>query len=130
MVSCPSGGGTEKPVDDRTEESMSATAGPATVESIDPANGEVVDSFEIFTDEQIDAALELSHGAFGEGRRTPWARRAELMNGVARELRAAGEEIAETVSREMGKPITEGQAEVEKCAWAAEYYAEHGGGFR
>ena len=108
---------------------MSATAGPATVESIDPANGEVVDSFEIFTDEQIDAALELSHGAFGEWRRTPWARRAELMNGVARELRAAGEEIAETVSREMGKPITEAQAEVEKCAWAAEYYAEHGEGF-
>src|SRR5882724_3036176 len=108
---------------------MSATAGPATVESIDPANGEVLDTFEIFTDAQIDAALELSHGAFGEWRRTPWARRAELMNGVARELRAAGDEIAETVSREMGKPITEAKAEVEKCAWAAEHYAEHGEGF-
>jgi succinate-semialdehyde dehydrogenase / glutarate-semialdehyde dehydrogenase len=108
---------------------MSATAGPATVESIDPANGEVVDTFEIFSDEQIDAALDLSHTAFGEWRRTPWARRAELMNGVARELRAATDELAETVSREMGKPITEAKAEVEKCAWAAEHYAEHGGDF-
>ena len=108
---------------------MSATAGPATVESIDPANGEVVDTFEVFSDDQIDAALDLSHTAFGGWRRTPWARRAELMNGVARELRAAGDEIAETVTREMGKPITEAKAEVEKCAWAAEYYAGHGEGF-
>jgi acyl-CoA reductase-like NAD-dependent aldehyde dehydrogenase len=108
---------------------MSATAGPATVESIDPANGEVVDTFEVFSDEQIDAALDLARGAFEDWRRTPWARRAELMNGVARELRAAADEIAHTVTREMGKPITEALAEVEKCAWAAEHYAEHGDGF-
>jgi acyl-CoA reductase-like NAD-dependent aldehyde dehydrogenase len=108
---------------------MSATAGPATVESIDPATGEVVDTFEVFSAEQIDAALDLSHTAFGDWRRTPWTRRAELMNGVARELRAAGDEIAETVTREMGKPIAEAKAEVEKCAWAAEHYAEHGEGF-
>jgi acyl-CoA reductase-like NAD-dependent aldehyde dehydrogenase len=108
---------------------MSATAGPAVVESIDPASGEVVDTFQVFSDEQIEAALDLSHSAFDRWRRTPWERRAELMNGVARELRAAADEIAHTVSREMGKPITEALAEVEKCAWAAEYYAAHGGGF-
>jgi len=105
---------------------MSATAGPATVESIDPANGEVVGTYEIFSEQQVDAALDLTHGAFGAWRRAPWTGRAALMNGVARELRAAAEELAETVSREMGKPITEAHAEVEKCARAAEYYAEHG----
>ncbi|MBS1675862.1 MAG: aldehyde dehydrogenase family protein [Actinobacteria bacterium] len=108
---------------------MSATAGPATVESIDPADGTVIETYEIFTDAQIDAALDLAHRAFGEWRRTPWARRGELMNGVARELRAASEELAETVSREMGKPITEARAEVEKCAWACEHYASHGEAF-
>lgn len=106
---------------------MSATA--ATVESIDPANGEVVGTYEVFSDAQIDGALDLSHGAFGNWRRAPWGQRADLMNGVARELRAMGEEIAQTVSREMGKPITEAKAEVEKCAWAAEYYAGHGAGY-
>lgn len=105
---------------------MSATAGPATVESIDPASGEVVATYEVFSEGQIDAALDLAHGAFGEWRRAPWARRAELMDGVARELRAMGAELAETVSREMGKPITEAKAEVEKCAWACEHYAGHG----
>ncbi|HVX32002.1 MAG TPA: aldehyde dehydrogenase family protein [Solirubrobacterales bacterium] len=108
---------------------MSATAGPATIESIDPANGEVVETYEIFGEGEIDAALDLAHKAFGDWRRAEWSKRAELMNGVARELRAMKDELARTVSREMGKPIVEAEAEVEKCAWAAEYYAEHGEGF-
>ncbi|MBS1889485.1 MAG: aldehyde dehydrogenase family protein [Actinobacteria bacterium] len=105
---------------------MSATAGPATVESIDPANGEVVETYEIFSDAQVEAALDLAHVAFEGWRRAPWARRADLMNGVARELRAASEELTHTVSREMGKPLTEARAEVEKCATTCEYYAAHG----
>src|SRR6201996_2024843 len=105
---------------------MSATAGPATVESIDPANGEVVETYEVFAEGQIDAALDLSHAAFRTYSRSPWSERAELMNGVAREMRAMSDEFARTVSREMGKPISEAEAEVEKCAWAAEHYAEQG----
>jgi acyl-CoA reductase-like NAD-dependent aldehyde dehydrogenase len=108
---------------------MATAANPTVVESIDPADGEVVDTFEIFSPTQIDAALETAHGAFGRWRRSPWERRAELMSGVARELRAGADELAHTVSREMGKPITEALAEVEKCAWAADYYAEHGEAF-
>jgi acyl-CoA reductase-like NAD-dependent aldehyde dehydrogenase len=107
---------------------MSATA-PPTIESIDPANGEVVETYEIFSEGQIDAALDLSHEAFGDWRRAEWSGRAELMNGVAWQLREMSDEFAKTVSREMGKPIKEAEAEVEKCAWAAEYYAEHGGDF-
>jgi acyl-CoA reductase-like NAD-dependent aldehyde dehydrogenase len=104
---------------------MSATAG-SVVESIDPANGEVVETYEVFSEGQIDAALDLAHGAFREYRRAPWSERAELMNGVSRELRAMSDELANTVSREMGKPIKEALAEVEKCAWAAAHYAEQG----
>jgi acyl-CoA reductase-like NAD-dependent aldehyde dehydrogenase len=107
---------------------MSATAGPV-VESIDPASGEVVDTYEVFSEGQIDAALDLSHGAFDDWRRAPWAKRGELMSGVGREMRAMEDELAETVSREMGKPITEARAEVEKCAKAAEWYAANGEGF-
>jgi acyl-CoA reductase-like NAD-dependent aldehyde dehydrogenase len=107
---------------------VSMTANP-TVESIDPATGETIGTYELFTEGRIDAALDLAHGAFGDWRRAPWERRAELLAAVARELRAATEELSETVSREMGKPIAEARAEVEKCAWAAEHYAEHGGGY-
>ena len=107
---------------------MSATANP-TVESIDPATGEVLKTYEIFGEGKIDAALDGVQAAFESHRRDPWEKRAELMAAVARELRAGGDELADTVSREMGKPITEAKAEVEKCAWAADYYAEHGGDF-
>jgi acyl-CoA reductase-like NAD-dependent aldehyde dehydrogenase len=107
---------------------MSATAGPV-VESIDPASGEVVDTFEVFAEGQIDAALDLSHAAFADWRRAPWTKRSELMAGVGRELRAMEDQLAETVSREMGKPITEARAEVEKCAKATEWYAAEGEGF-
>jgi acyl-CoA reductase-like NAD-dependent aldehyde dehydrogenase len=105
---------------------MSATAGPATVESIDPANGELVETYEVFTEGQIDAALDLSHAAFRTYSRSPWSERAGLMSAVAREMRAMGDEFAKTVSREMGKPLKEAEAEVEKCAWAADHYAEQG----
>jgi acyl-CoA reductase-like NAD-dependent aldehyde dehydrogenase len=107
---------------------MSMTAGP-TVKSIDPATGEAIAAYEIFSDSKIDAALDATHAAFEARRRDPWEKRSELLASVARELRAAADELSETVSREMGKPITEAKAEVEKCAWAAEYYAEHGGSF-
>ncbi|MBS1878396.1 MAG: aldehyde dehydrogenase family protein [Actinobacteria bacterium] len=105
---------------------MSAGVGAAVVESIDPASGEVFETFEVFSEGQIDGALDGARAAFGEWRRSPWSARAELLSAVARELRAGADELATTVSREMGKPITEARAEVEKCAWAADYYAEHG----
>ena len=101
----------------------------AVVESIDPANGETFQTYKVFDDGQIDAALDTAHAAWRRYRTAPWSIRAELMNGVARELRARENELAKTVSREMGKPISEAEAEVEKCAWAAEHYAEHGDEF-
>ncbi len=108
---------------------MSANPGPATVQSINPADGEVIETYGVFDDGRIDAALDLAHGAFREHRRSPWSERAELMAGVARELRAMSDELSKMVSLEMGKPIVEAEAEVEKCAWAADHYAEHGGSF-
>jgi acyl-CoA reductase-like NAD-dependent aldehyde dehydrogenase len=121
------GDGIDRHDDDQNPRNqMSATAGPATVESVDPATGETIATHEIFSGGQVDAALARSHEAFGGWRRAPWSRRSELMGGVARELRASAEELAATVVGEMGKPVTEALAEVEKCARAAEYYAEHG----
>lgn len=97
--------------------------------SIDPASGETIQTYEVFDDAKIDAALDTAHAAFRRRRTAPWAERAELMSAVARELRATGEELASTVSCEMGKPIVEAKAEVEKCAWACDHYAEHGESF-
>jgi acyl-CoA reductase-like NAD-dependent aldehyde dehydrogenase len=106
-----------------------AQAGTAVLESVNPANGELLNTFDVFTGERVEAKLEQAVEGFHAWRRFPWERRAELLRQVAVELRADAENLARTVSEEMGKPITEGLAEVEKCAWCFEYYAEHGEGF-
>jgi acyl-CoA reductase-like NAD-dependent aldehyde dehydrogenase len=98
----------------------------ATVESIDPADGSLVETFEVFDGARIEAALAGAAACFETWRRSPWAERAGVLNAVAAELRADAEGLARLVTREMGKPITEALAEVEKCAWACEHYAEHG----
>lgn len=97
--------------------------------SIDPATGEELERYEIFSDPRIDQALDRASACFGSWRKSDWSERSEVLTGVARELRAGAEELARVVSREMGKPISEALAEVEKCAWVADHYAENGADF-
>jgi acyl-CoA reductase-like NAD-dependent aldehyde dehydrogenase len=103
-----------------------SSGGSAVVESIDPANGELFETYDVFSPAQIENALGGAHACFDQWRRSGWEQRSQVMSGVARELRAASDELSHIVSREMGKPITEAVAEVEKCAWAADHYAENG----
>jgi acyl-CoA reductase-like NAD-dependent aldehyde dehydrogenase len=99
------------------------------LESVNPATEDLVESYEIFDAGRIEAALAAAAGAATDWRRSGWEERAKLLAGVAAELRASSEEIAAIVTAEMGKPIRESLAEVEKCAWACDYYAERGGEF-
>jgi succinate-semialdehyde dehydrogenase / glutarate-semialdehyde dehydrogenase len=99
------------------------------IESINPANGEVIESFQPFTDEQIDQTLARARDAFHQWRGTSFPQRATLMRAVAKTLRAQRAELARHMTEEMGKPITEAEAEVDKCAWNCDYYAEHAESF-
>jgi succinate-semialdehyde dehydrogenase/glutarate-semialdehyde dehydrogenase len=75
----------------------------------------------------VERILSGAAAAFRDWRRVPFAERAEPMRAAARILRARKEEFARTMAVEMGKPIAQGEAEAEKCAWTCEYYAEHAG---
>jgi succinate-semialdehyde dehydrogenase / glutarate-semialdehyde dehydrogenase len=55
----------------------------------------------------------------------PFLSRSELLGNTAKLLRERSRDYAELMAREIGKPVTEGQAEIEKCAWVCEYYAEN-----
>ena len=95
-----------------------------TLKSINPATGEVIETFQPFTRSQIDDALEAATLAQRVWRKTSFHERGERLRAVAAHLRARKAELARAATREMGKPITEAEAEVEKCAWNCDFYAE------
>jgi succinate-semialdehyde dehydrogenase/glutarate-semialdehyde dehydrogenase len=95
------------------------------IRSVDPATGDVLETIEEMSSAQIDRALAATHAAFLEWRARPFAARAALMRAAARELRSREAEYAMSMTREMGKPITQAEAEVEKCAVTCDYYAAH-----
>jgi succinate-semialdehyde dehydrogenase/glutarate-semialdehyde dehydrogenase len=97
-----------------------------TITVVDPATEQEIASYAEHGPEQIEAALATAHAAFGEWRRRDVSERAELLRGVARELRARAEELRDLVTSEMGKPLAESAFEVEKCAGACEYFADNG----
>ena len=97
--------------------------------SVNPATGEEIERFSEFTARDVDTALSWADSAFRDWRRTSFADRAERMRAVAKVLRGHERRYAETMAREMGKPVRDGVAEVEKSAWACDFYADHAADF-
>jgi succinate-semialdehyde dehydrogenase/glutarate-semialdehyde dehydrogenase len=103
----------------RTEEAVMS------IQSINPATGEVIETFQETAPQALERILATAHAAFGEWRHTPFGKRAPLMRKAAEILRARKSQYARTMALEMGKPIAQGEAEVDKCAWVCDFYAEH-----
>jgi len=99
------------------------------LESINPATGELIERFDETPAAEVDRRIHEAHAAHLDWRRRPLAERADRMRAAARALRAEQARYARTMTLEMGKPIGQAEAEVEKCAWVCEYYAEHGEAF-
>jgi succinate-semialdehyde dehydrogenase / glutarate-semialdehyde dehydrogenase len=102
---------------------------PKKIQSINPYTGEVIKEFELLSEEQINDDITLSRKAFTEWRDTPVSKRENLLRQLAEQLRSEKRMYAELMTREMGKPIRESLAEVEKCAWLCDYYAESAAAF-
>jgi len=92
--------------------------------SINPATEEVLATFPQATPEDIERALGDTSRAFRRWRSTSFAERAALMHRAAASLRQHRDRLAGLITAEMGKPITESEAEVDKCAWNCEFYAD------
>ena len=95
------------------------------IQSTNPATGEILESFKETSGQELDRILAAADAAFLEWRTVPVATRAQRMLEAARVLRARKAEYARTMTLEMGKPIVQAEAEVDKCAWVCEYYADH-----
>ncbi|HLQ61649.1 MAG TPA: NAD-dependent succinate-semialdehyde dehydrogenase [Candidatus Acidoferrales bacterium] len=93
--------------------------------SINPATEEELARFDEHSAGQVDRLLEAAHSASLRWRRETFERRGALMNEVAARLRAEKTGLAAMATAEMGKPLAEAEAEVLKCAWVCEYFAEN-----
>jgi succinate-semialdehyde dehydrogenase/glutarate-semialdehyde dehydrogenase len=102
---------------------MATTA--ARIVSVNPATEEVLGSFDAFTPDEVEQAVAEAHEAFLAWRERPIAERAGPMRRLAQLLRDRAERYGRLITLEMGKPIVEAKAEIEKCAWGADHFAEH-----
>ncbi|RMH37672.1 MAG: NAD-dependent succinate-semialdehyde dehydrogenase [Nitrospirae bacterium] len=94
-------------------------------QSINPATGEVIKEYQEMTSKQVEDILQDSYQTYQEWRRVSFSQRATCMAKAAQILRNRKDEYARLMAMEMGKPIAQGRAEAEKCAWVCEYYAEN-----
>ena len=100
-----------------------------TFKSVNPTTGQVLETFEETSPAALDRILGRADAASRDWARRPVKERADRLRDAARILRARKDAHARTMALEMGKPLAQGVGEVEKCAWACEYYAEQGEGF-
>jgi acyl-CoA reductase-like NAD-dependent aldehyde dehydrogenase len=94
--------------------------------TVNPANGKEVELFSFFTPAAVEDTLSLADKAFQSFRRVSVHKRANLLSNLATTLRKNATTLAKVVTTEMGKILSEAEAEIEKCAHEAEWYAEHG----
>jgi succinate-semialdehyde dehydrogenase/glutarate-semialdehyde dehydrogenase len=94
-------------------------------DSINPANGDKVNSFERMSDDEVQLILHQCAEAQRGWANAPFGERARLLTAVADLLLENRHTYAQLMTEEMGKVYAQGIAEVEKCAWGCRYYAEH-----
>jgi succinate-semialdehyde dehydrogenase/glutarate-semialdehyde dehydrogenase len=95
------------------------------MKSINPTTGELIRDYAEHTDAEVAQRIAAAERAFDGWRRSSFADRAALMQRAAAVLREERAVHARLMTAEMGKTIASAEAEVDKCAWGCEFYAEH-----
>ena len=99
------------------------------VQTINPSTADNLNQYEVLNWKETKLMLDNAAQAFSQWRNTPILSRSQLMIHMAELLSQKKNELAILRANEMGKPLNQGKAEIEKCARLCEYYAEHGQSF-
>lgn len=97
--------------------------------SINPANNNVNKKYRPHSTAQVKQKVEQTHRAWQKWRLTTFKQRAALLNNMAGVLTDRKSELARLMANEMGKPLKQGEAEIEKCAAVCNYYADNADSF-
>lgn len=95
------------------------------LQAINPTTGQALEAHPAIDADELASRVEAAAGAFRNWRKQSYAERAAVLNAVADRMGEDEERLALLMTDEMGKPIKEARAEVQKAAWCARHYAEH-----
>ena len=96
--------------------------------TINPTTEKILNKYTIMTKENVSTVVKKARDAYKEWRKD-FDKRIDSLYHVANELRKNKENLSRTATNEMGKAIKEARAEIEKCVWAIEYFADNGKNF-
>jgi len=94
------------------------------MQSIDPTTGRKIKTYREFSIKEVGCALDEAQSAFEDWRKLSLDRRAQKIRAVGTILRRNKNNYAKLMAMEMGKPIVQGQNEIDKCAWTCDFYAQ------
>lgn len=95
------------------------------METVDPTTGELIKKYHLMDESRIKNIVQKAGKAQEKWRNKSFDDRAKKLRNAAEILTNRKAEFAELMAREMGKPLTEGESESEKCAWVCNYYADN-----
>src|SRR6478752_7579615 len=95
------------------------------LQTINPATGEPGKAYDPHSIDDAEAAAKAARAAYLDWRKTSFDERAAVIRKAAEVLRARADEFARVMTDEMGKTFDDGRAEVEKCAFHCDWFADH-----
>lgn len=93
-----------------------------TIKTINPYNGNALESYKQFSDDKVESYLSLANQTFKEWSTTEISQRTTLLKQLADTLITNKQHYSQLMTQEMGKPISQSMAEIEKCALLADFY--------
>jgi acyl-CoA reductase-like NAD-dependent aldehyde dehydrogenase len=100
-----------------------------TIETINPATGKVIGSYNSMSIEEINQRTKNARNSFEDWKKLDISERCTYMRRLGRVMKKNKEDYAKLITEEMGKPIRQSLAEIDKCAWVCDYYSEHAESF-
>lgn len=99
------------------------------ISTVNPATGQVIRSYDSTDTQQISQIVSDARTAFEKWKNKDIVERCDYIRSLARVLNKNKDQYAKFITQEMGKPITQSYAEIEKCVWLCEYYSEYAESF-
>ena len=96
---------------------------PNTIQSVNPYNSKVLQKYEMDAYERVESKLQGAHEAFQQWKEEPIKERTRLLQNLSHLLEKHMEYLSELMTQEMGKPITQSRAEIQKCIFLCDFYA-------